>query len=37
MEAEEEEGEDMVDKVEEVEDLWRSIGEGFSSGSGLTW
>ena len=33
IEAEDEEGEDMVDTVEEVADLCRSIGEGLSSRS----
>lgn len=31
MEADEEEGEESVEIVDEVEDLWRSMGEGFSS------
>lgn len=32
MDAEEEEGEETVETVDEVEDRCRSIGEGFSSG-----
>lgn len=32
MEADEEEGDETLDRVEEVEDLCKSIGEGFSSG-----
>lgn len=33
IEADDEEGDDIVDTVDEVEDLCRSMGEGFSSSS----
>lgn len=39
MEADDEDGDDIVETVDEVEDLCRSIGDGLSSGSlvGLAW
>lgn len=33
MEADDEDGDDIVETVDEVEDLCRSIGDGLSSGS----
>lgn len=36
IEADEDEGDDIVDTVDEVEDLCKSIGDGLSSAS-VTW